>query len=112
MATLSPVCGAGGALFWKDFYVLGQNLLFDPRPKTRRADLFGRDRELEMLAENVNSPLILITGIRRIGKIINPERFSERGRGAKRLARLKEPKKSTMVLETSTMCCRGPSPRT
>jgi hypothetical protein len=25
MATLSPVCGAGGALFWKDFYVLGQN---------------------------------------------------------------------------------------
>jgi hypothetical protein len=54
MATLSPVCSAGGALFWKDFYVLGQNLLFDPRPKTRRADLFGRYRELEMLAENVN----------------------------------------------------------
>jgi hypothetical protein len=41
-------------MFWGRTMVLGQNLLFDPRPKTRRADLFGRDRELEMLAENDN----------------------------------------------------------
>jgi len=43
-------------------------VLFDPRPKTRREDLFGRDRELRMLKENINTPITLITGIRRIGK--------------------------------------------
>mgnify|MGYP001772929540 CR=1 FL=1 len=43
-------------------------MLFDPRPKTRREDLFGRDRELELLHSNVDSPVIVITGIRRIGK--------------------------------------------
>jgi len=43
-------------------------MLLDPRPKMRREDLFGRDRELRMLAENIDSPIILITGIRRIGK--------------------------------------------
>ena len=43
-------------------------MLFDPRPKTRREDLFGRDKELRMLTENANLPIVLITGIRRIGK--------------------------------------------
>ena len=43
-------------------------MLFNPRPKTSRADLFGRDRELNLLHENVDSPIIIIAGIRRIGK--------------------------------------------
>jgi len=43
-------------------------MLFDPRPKTRREDLFGRDKELRMLTENANLPIVLIMGIRRIGK--------------------------------------------
>ncbi|MEM4311156.1 MAG: ATP-binding protein [Nitrososphaerales archaeon] len=43
-------------------------MLFDPRPKTRREDLFGRERELENLARNIDSPITVITGIRRIGK--------------------------------------------
>lgn len=43
-------------------------MLFDPRPKVKREDLFGRDRELKMLSDNINLPIILITGIRRIGK--------------------------------------------
>jgi AAA+ ATPase superfamily predicted ATPase len=43
-------------------------LLFDERPKTNRNELFNRDKELRLLHSNVNRPLILITGIRRIGK--------------------------------------------
>ncbi len=43
-------------------------MLFDPRPKSKRSELFGRDRELELLHANIDAPLILITGIRRIGK--------------------------------------------
>ncbi|MCR6692313.1 MAG: ATP-binding protein [archaeon YNP-LCB-003-016] len=43
-------------------------MLFDPRPKSRREELFGRDVELNLLHDNVNSPIIVIAGIRRIGK--------------------------------------------
>ncbi len=45
-------------------------MLFDPRPKEARSELFDRDRELELLAKYVSSgsPLILCLGIRRIGK--------------------------------------------
>ncbi|MEM0372016.1 MAG: ATP-binding protein [Ignisphaera sp.] len=43
-------------------------MLFDPRPKTNRNELFGRDQELEILHKNIDSPLTIISGIRRIGK--------------------------------------------
>ncbi len=43
-------------------------MLFDPRPKSNRSELFGRDRELELLHANVDVPLIIITGVRRVGK--------------------------------------------
>jgi predicted AAA+ superfamily ATPase len=36
--------------------------------KSRREELFGRDVELNLLHDNVNSPIIVIAGIRRIGK--------------------------------------------
>ncbi|MEM2154795.1 MAG: ATP-binding protein [Nitrososphaeria archaeon] len=48
--------------------VLGQNLIFDVRPKMRREDLFDREKELEDLHSNLDVPMIIITGIRRIGK--------------------------------------------
>lgn len=43
-------------------------MLFDPRPKTKREDLFDREKEFEMLSKNIDLPMIVITGIRRIGK--------------------------------------------
>jgi len=45
-------------------------LLFDPRPKSSRSELFDRERELEELREAVEKrlPLVLLTGVRRIGK--------------------------------------------
>ncbi len=45
-------------------------MLFDPRPKETRSELFNRERELELLTRYVfsGSPLILCLGIRRIGK--------------------------------------------
>ncbi len=43
-------------------------MLFNPRPKTRREDLFDRERELNALHRAAHKPLILVTGIRRIGK--------------------------------------------
>jgi hypothetical protein len=41
-------------------------LYFDPRPKTRREEIFNREREFEELSRNIDLPLIVITGIRRI----------------------------------------------
>jgi len=42
---------------------------FDPRPKTRREDLYDRERELEELERSLRvSPLTVISGIRRLGK--------------------------------------------
>lgn len=45
-------------------------MLFDVRPKTDRKDLFGRERELEWLLGALRSdvPLILLLGVRRVGK--------------------------------------------
>jgi len=45
-------------------------MLFDPRPKETRDDLFDRELELETLSKYVlsGSPIILCLGIRRIGK--------------------------------------------
>jgi AAA+ ATPase superfamily predicted ATPase len=43
-------------------------LLFDERPKERREDLYDREREVEELKRSIGRPLILLTGIRRIGK--------------------------------------------
>ncbi len=43
---------------------------FDPRPKTKRKDLYDRDEELKMLIEGIRkcSPVILLLGLRRTGK--------------------------------------------
>ena len=43
-------------------------MLFDERPKSRKMDLYDRERELMDLEANVGRPLIILTGIRRIGK--------------------------------------------
>ena len=45
-------------------------MLFDPRPKCSRNELFDRERELAFLEQHVEAgePLILVLGIRRIGK--------------------------------------------
>ncbi len=43
-------------------------MLFDDRPKELRSDLFDRDNELRRLHSVVSEPLVVITGIRRIGK--------------------------------------------
>jgi AAA+ ATPase superfamily predicted ATPase len=43
-------------------------LIFDERPKWRREDLFDREAELRDLLANLDRPLVLITGVRRIGK--------------------------------------------
>lgn len=45
-------------------------MLFDPNPKTRRRDLFDRERELEELEKSLESKikLTVLLGIRRIGK--------------------------------------------
>lgn len=45
-------------------------MLFDPRPKELRSELFDRDNELEALNRyaSLGSPIILSLGIRRIGK--------------------------------------------
>ena len=42
-------------------------MLFDPKPKKRREDLFGREKELNELL-SLNTPITLVYGIRRIGK--------------------------------------------
>ena len=45
-------------------------MLFDPRPKTSRKELFDREKELEILDRAVEDkePLVVVLGIRRIGK--------------------------------------------
>ena len=58
-------------------------MLFDPRPKTSRHDLFDRERELEVLdrAAERGEPLVLVLGIRRIGKTSLLRSFLEYWRG-------------------------------
>ena len=48
-------------------------MLFDERPKTSKDDLFDRDWELNEILRNIDRPMMVVTGIRRIGKtsIIN-----------------------------------------
>jgi len=43
-------------------------LLFDERPKISRKELFDREKEIEEIKSNINRPLLIISGIRRIGK--------------------------------------------
>ncbi|WP_291765697.1 AAA family ATPase [Caldivirga sp. UBA161] len=43
-------------------------MLFDPKPKERRRDLFDRDDELNRLKLGLNYPITLLLGIRRSGK--------------------------------------------
>ncbi|MEB3755970.1 MAG: ATP-binding protein [Desulfurococcales archaeon] len=45
-------------------------MLFDPRPKKSRKELFNRAKELRLLDESAvaGDPLVVVTGIRRIGK--------------------------------------------
>ncbi|MGC8607765.1 MAG: AAA family ATPase [Vulcanisaeta sp.] len=43
-------------------------MLFDPKPKEKREDLFDRDEELSKLRLGLNYPITLLLGIRRSGK--------------------------------------------
>ena len=43
-------------------------MLFDPRPKMKRKELFDREEEIELLKKLADKPLTLLLGIRRIGK--------------------------------------------
>ncbi|ASJ09028.1 AAA family ATPase [Thermococcus siculi] len=44
-------------------------MLFDPRPKERREEIFDRDKELESILNGMREyPISLIIGIRRVGK--------------------------------------------
>jgi len=44
-------------------------LYFDPRPKTKREDLFNREKELEQFQKTLSyAAIILVTGLRRTGK--------------------------------------------
>ncbi len=51
-------------------YYQGGSLYFDERPKSRREDLYDRKKELEEILASIKShkPLILLKGIRRLGK--------------------------------------------
>ena len=59
-----------------------RNLLFDLRPKRSRKDLFDRERELEEL-ERASSkyPLIMLLGVRRVGKTSVAYCFLENRKG-------------------------------
>ena len=47
----------------------GVTMLFDPKPKDRREDLFDREEEIRALVNSVERyPLTLLLGIRRVGK--------------------------------------------
>ena len=44
-------------------------MYFDPRPKTKREDLFNREKELEQFQKALSyAAIILVTGLRRTGK--------------------------------------------
>ncbi len=45
-------------------------MYFDPRPKTRKEDLYNREKELGAIEKALSkkAPLIVITGVRRLGK--------------------------------------------
>jgi len=58
-------------------------VLFDLRPKSSRRELFDRERELEVLdgAASRGDPLVLVLGIRRIGKTSLLKAFLENWSG-------------------------------
>ncbi len=43
-------------------------MLFDPRPKKLINEIFDREKEISTLRSSLDSPLILIYGLRRVGK--------------------------------------------
>ncbi|MEM0371399.1 MAG: ATP-binding protein [Ignisphaera sp.] len=43
-------------------------MLFDPKPKRRKEDLFNFDEEFNMLKKFLGHPLLVVTGLRRTGK--------------------------------------------
>lgn len=43
-------------------------IFFDERPKETRENLYDRDEELSLLQSAISEPIVLLTGIRRIGK--------------------------------------------
>ena len=45
-------------------------MLFDRKPKTRREDFYNRERELELFIRGieVGESLIVVYGVRRVGK--------------------------------------------
>lgn len=43
-------------------------MLFDERPKSKKEDLYNRDAEISEILNNIDRPIIVLTGIRRIGK--------------------------------------------
>ncbi|WP_291767039.1 AAA family ATPase [Caldivirga sp. UBA161] len=51
--------------------------LFDPRPKSSRSELFDRVDELRLLDKSIGKPLIVVLGIRRIGKTSLVKSFLE-----------------------------------
>jgi AAA+ ATPase superfamily predicted ATPase len=43
-------------------------MLFDPRPKTSKNDLYNFDVELKEIMKNIGKPMIVVSGLRRTGK--------------------------------------------
>ena len=62
---------------------------FDPRPKAKKEDLFGREKELKKLEEATSyASITVVTGLRRTGTKPAPSKslaeFSKRTRNAAR----------------------------
>lgn len=55
--------------------------MFNPRPKSSRRELYDREEELNFLDGNMEKPLILVLGVRRIGKTSLLKAFLEPHRG-------------------------------
>ncbi len=51
--------------------------MFDPRPKSSRSELYDRAEELALLDEHIDKPLIVVLGVRRIGKTSLVKSFLE-----------------------------------
>jgi len=43
-------------------------MLFDPRPKTSKNDLYNFNEEFELLLKNIEKPMVIVSGLRRTGK--------------------------------------------